>query len=176
MNRIGQAAIEFALITTAMLLVFAGVIIVAEQQYLEIVNTRVDQAVWDLLLSIEEELLIAHEAGMGYERQVFFPVTLGGEPYDFSILLNTSSGARDAIILDAYDEEYLRFPQIDISGTLEPGWTLFLGGDTVLIAPILEAGDLCELNETCHAGQTLCVPDETARMLNQSYGDTLGPC
>lgn len=134
--RRGQGAIEFVFITTAMLLFFTVAFIIAERNYVEIQEQRFEQTVYGLMDRVQSEFSAAFQAGDGYEREFYLPATIVGNPYDIRLALNQTPRGKDELVVDVLGEEYFRFLQIPVNGTIGQGRHRIQGGDPVQITTL----------------------------------------
>ena len=134
-SRHAQGSLEFTMITIAMMLVFASIIIIVEIRFLSIEQDRVDSLGYEMLDIVETELLLAELAGNGYVRTFTLPATLSGLPYNIYLNENTTSAGSDELIVVLESREYLRFLSTDVNGTLTTSQNTVKGGSIVQINP-----------------------------------------
>ncbi|MFT4250846.1 MAG: fibronectin type III domain-containing protein, partial [Candidatus Woesearchaeota archaeon] len=152
-----QAAIEFVLITVAMMLLATGVFIASQATYVELQQERVDQQVHSVFEQLENEFIIAQLVGEGYEREIRLPQTLNGVTYSIDTRLNQTAQGRDELSIYLYNnQEYLYFIRTPINGTLSKGRNLLLGGDVVQVRPIIPS-----MNCVGHWGEILHTQNRT---------------
>ena len=134
--RRAQGAVEFVFISTVMLLFFTSAFIVAQANYIKVQEARFEENIQLVFDRVESEISAANQAGEGYEREFRIPRTLAGIPYELDLQLNESAQAKDALILRIQEEEYFRFSQIPLNGSLSTGRHLIQGGEPVQITTL----------------------------------------
>ncbi len=130
-SRYAQGAVEFTLITTGVLLLFSVGFIVAEQQFLKVQETKLDEKAQEVIDQIETEILLAKEAGEGYQRYFVLPQTLDGAPYNIDLLDNETNSSSDELVLLVDDKEYFLFLTVDVEGNISTGYNNITGGEVV---------------------------------------------
>jgi hypothetical protein len=129
----GQGAIEFVIITTAMMLIFAVAFIAAQSTYVGVQQERLENQVYDFFTTIEIELKAAQQAGQGYERDIRIPKTFSGIPFVIELRLNESSTSTDELVLNISNQEFVHFLQTPVNGTLGRDMYTLYGGNPVEI-------------------------------------------
>ncbi len=130
--RRAQSAIEFTLITTAMLLIFSVAIIVAQSSFLKIAKDQSNAAVEALMDQVETEVTLAAKGGVGYSRTFSLPETISGDPYSITIDQVSPPGS-DELVVIAQGKEHLRFLAYDVTGNVKKGNNTIQGGTPIRI-------------------------------------------
>lgn len=142
MNRSGQGALEFTIITVAMLIAFAGLFLFMEYQFEKAQQSREAALVEQVIGFFESEIEIAAIAGEGYERVFYVPQTIIGIPYELYINQNQTEDGKDEFVLEYKNTAYLRFLAHDINGSfsfgepLEKGYFCIQSGEVVQITEL----------------------------------------
>lgn len=130
-----QSALEFVLITVAMLLVVSVAFIAAQNTYVGVQEERLEQQVNNYFTSIETEIAVAWDIGEGYERDIRIPPSLSGVPYTIDLRLNESPESSDELVMELREEEFFYFLAYPVNGTITHGWHTIFGGEEVQIQP-----------------------------------------
>lgn len=124
------------MLSVVMLLFFTTAFIVAERNYADIQEARFEQSVYELIGNVQNEALAAYQAGPGYERDFTLPRTLVGTPYTIQLRTNQTPEGKDEVLVTIRQEEYFRFLQVPVDGTLSTGKLRIRGGDPVNITTV----------------------------------------
>lgn len=126
LSKRGQAAIEFALLLSFVLLLVGGFLVAIQRNLEDAQKVRDEVVVNQLMNVLRSEILYAEQSGLGYSRTLFLPTNLDGISYNLSsdylgreIVVNYRS--KDYIFLYAgnssriYNESLLRPGELNIS-------------------------------------------------------------
>lgn len=84
LSKKGQAAIEFALLLSFVLLLVSGFLVAIQKNLEDAQKVRDEELVNQLMNVIRSEILYAEQSGLGYSRDLFLPMHLDGSSYNIS--------------------------------------------------------------------------------------------
>lgn len=122
-----QSAVEFIVLASFMLLVIMGFFAIASSRLLEAKDEGNRQIAEDIADFAYREIEIAKSASDGYSRSFEMPRAINGISYNISIIDNRE------LVVNYFDNEYVRFLPSDIAGNIVKGNNLISRSGGVVI-------------------------------------------
>ena len=111
----GQLSIEFIMIIGAAMFFFVALFAVFNSILSDRADTRTNEYFFEFAESIRQEIVLAHEASDGYERNFLLPETINKRYYDMEI-------QGSWIVMKSDDERFsLSVPVLNVTGNLQKG-------------------------------------------------------
>ncbi|RME51983.1 pilus assembly protein, partial [Candidatus Woesearchaeota archaeon] len=111
----GQASIEFVLLISFMIIVFAIFSIVLQKRLVQAENAHARNVMEQAASRILNEIQLAQTVHEGYARTFTLPSTIEGTPYNATIV------DEQELIIRAGEEEFIVFLPINVTGTICQG-------------------------------------------------------
>lgn len=144
-----QAAVEFVVLSSAMLLAFSIVIIVMQDNLADYTSEGLQAGAQSIEETIEHEMSLAAAMPDGYERRFVLPESVQGKPY----LIEAHSEnppARDWINISVAGKSTLKFIDAELVGTLQPGSNYMTKRSGVMIMNMQMPGPVASYSFTAH--------------------------
>ena len=133
-RRRAQVSLEFVIVAGFAVLLLVAMLTIALAQIRTATTEGTQSGMYDVALSIQQELLTARSVGDGYEREFTLPGTIQGRTYAISLL--PDGNASIVLVTLAGKQASVRAPRCD--GTLARGTNRIVTTSTAITcAPVV---------------------------------------